>query len=110
MRRAKACSQALFLHALPASACETCLGVERAHMFRRQRQKRKMPRAFDGESEFALMARTGANFATRANLAAIRQVAAQLFRVLVIDKFIFVFAVDTDPAHRWTKTALLPVP
>lgn len=69
-----------------------------------------MARAFDGEREFPLVTGACADFPTRANLAAVGQVTAQLLTVFVINEFVFVFAVNTDPAHRRTETALLSVP
>lgn len=68
-------------------------------------QEREMPRPFDGEREFALVPRAGADFAAGANLAAIGEIAAQLIAVLVINNFGFVFAVDADPAGGGRKTA-----
>ncbi len=81
-------------------------GVHAAHMFGRKRQERQLPRALDGERNFALMPRAGADFASRANLAAIGQIAAQLVGVFIINDFVFVFAIDTDPALLRRKTAL----
>lgn len=65
-----------------------------------------MTRALDGDRKFALMARAGADFAAWANLAAVGQVAAQLFAVLVINDFIFVFAVDAKAALWRSETPL----
>jgi len=85
------------------------LGIHAAHMFGRKRQECELSRAFDGEREFPLMAGAGADFTAGANLAAVGQIAAQLFGVLVINKLVFVFAVNADPAHGWTKAALLAI-
>jgi hypothetical protein len=77
-----------------------------AHVFGRKWQERKMSRAFDCHCQLALVPRTRANFATRANLAAIRQIAAQLIAILVINEFVFVFAVDANPTLLRGKPAL----
>ena len=82
------------------------LAAETAHVFRCQRQQGEMPRPFDGERQFALMARAGANLAAWANLAAVGQVAAQLVAVFVINNFVLVFAVNADSARRRRKAAL----
>lgn len=83
-----------------------CLCVHPAHVFGRKRQEREMPRALDGDCQFALVPGAGADFAAGANLAAVGQVAAQLVAVLVVNDFVFIFAVNTDPALRRRKTAL----
>lgn len=55
------------------------------------------------------MSRTCADLAAGANLAAVGQIAAQLFGIFVINELVFVFAIDADPAHGRTKAALLTV-
>jgi hypothetical protein len=84
-------------------------GIHRANVFGREWQERKMPRAFDRQRQLALMARAGADLAAGANLAAIGQVAAELFGIFIVNEFVFVFAVDADAPHGRTKPALLPV-
>lgn len=68
-----------------------------------------MSGALDSECQFALVTRAGADFATGANLGAVRQIAAELFGIFIVDDFVFVFAVDADTAHGRTKAALLSV-
>jgi hypothetical protein len=82
------------------------LRVHTAHVFGRKGQECEMARAFDGEGDFALMSRAGADFAARANLAAVGQIAAQLVAVFIVNDFVFVFAVDTDPALLGGKPTL----
>lgn len=65
-----------------------------------------MARAFDGERQFALMSRAGADLAARANLAAIRQIAAHLVGILVINDFVLVFAIDTYATLGRSKAPL----
>src|SRR5262245_9311476 len=75
-------------------------------MLGRQGQERQMTRPLDRQGEFALMPSASANLAARPNLAAIGEIAAQLFAVFVIDVLVFVFAVDADAPHGRTKAAL----
>lgn len=65
-----------------------------------------MARAFDGERQFALMSRASTDFAARANLAAIREIAAHLVGILVINDFVLVFAIDTYATLRRSKASL----
>lgn len=68
-----------------------------------------MPGALDCQSQFALMTRAGANLATGANLGTVRQIAAELFGIFIVNEFVFVFAVNADTAHGGTETALLSI-
>lgn len=68
-----------------------------------------MPGALDCQGEFALVTRTGADFAAGANLGAVGQIAAELLGIFIVNDFVFVFAVDADAAHWGSKAALLPV-
>jgi hypothetical protein len=90
-------------------SCAPRLAINAAHVFRRIRQKCEMTGTFDCQREFALMPCARANFAARANFRAVGQVAAQLVGVFIVNGFVFVFAVNADPAHGWTETALLSV-
>lgn len=65
-----------------------------------------MTGALDGKCQLALVPGAGADFATGANLAPVRNIAAQLIAVLVINNLVLVFAIDADSAHRGTETAL----
>jgi hypothetical protein len=99
---ARAAYAMLIVDAVDAAA----LSGHPAHVFGRKGQERQLSRAFNRHCQFALMTRACADFATWTNLAAIRQVTAQLVAILVINDFVFVFAIDADPALGLGKAAL----
>jgi hypothetical protein len=99
---ARAAYATLILDAVDTAA----LSGHPAYVFGRKGQERQLSRAFNRHRQFALMTRARADFATRANLAAVCQVTAQLIAVLVINDFVFVFAIDADAALRLGKAAL----
>ncbi len=67
-----------------------------------------MPGAFDRQREVALVARTRADFAPGANLAALGQVTPQHVAVLVINVLIGIGAKRANAANRWSVAARAP--